>query len=410
MKRIFTVLSALTLIVSNLSAQVSLTTNSYSQDFNTLAISGASSSMPTGWFFVETGSNANTTYTAGTGSGTAGDTYSFGAASSSERALGGLFSSSLTPTFGAGFTNNTGGTITSITISYTGEQWRLGATLRTDRIDFQYSTDATSLSTGTWVDVNELDFSSPVTTGTTGALDGNSSPNRTSISSTISSLNITNGSTFFIRWTDFNATSSDDGLAVDDFTMTNDSPLPVSLTSFTASPFKSSVVLNWTTATEVNNYGFDILRQAQDDKWEKIGFVAGHGNSNSQKDYSFTDNNAPKAGLKYRLKQIDTDGSYTYSEVVSVDNALAKTFKLYTAYPNPFNPSTKIKFSIPSSSNVSLKIYDVIGNEIASLVNERKEAGEYEVEFNASNLPSGIYFSTLQSGSGIQTQKLLLIK
>jgi predicted extracellular nuclease len=201
---------------------VSLTSvgTAYTQDFNTLASSGTSSTVPAGWGFSESGTNANATYTAGTGSGNAGDTYSFGATGNTDRAFGGLLSGSLVPTIGACFTNNTGGPITSLAISYTGEQWRLGATGRADRVDFQYSTNATSLTTGTWTDVDALDFSSPVTAGTVGALDGNSAANRAGISFTIPGLNIANGTTFFIRWNDFNASGADDGLAVDDFSLT----------------------------------------------------------------------------------------------------------------------------------------------------------------------------------------------
>ena len=194
-------------------------------------------------------------------------------------------------------------------------------------------------------------------------------------------------------------------------------PLPVELTSFTAFNSKGGVELNWSTATEVNNYGFDverqILKQVQNDSngWEKIGFVQGHGNSNSPKDYSFIDQEkVAERSRSYRLKQLDFDGSFHYSDVVSVNNALAKSFKLFAPYPNPFNPNTTIKFSIPAASNVSLKIYDIIGNEIANLVNGRKDAGEYEVDFNAKNLPSGIYFSTLRSNGNTQTQKLILMK
>lgn len=203
-------------------AAVSLTTlgSPYTQDFNTLAISGTSSTLPGGWELSESGTGANTTYTAGTGSGTAGDTYSFGSASSTDRAFGGLQSGSVIPTIGASFTNNTGSTITSLAVAYTGEEWRLGATGRVDRLDFQYSTDATSLSTGTWTDANTLDFTAPVTGLTVGALDGNAAANRTSISSSITGLSIPNGSTIWIRWTDFNATGADDGLAVDDFSLT----------------------------------------------------------------------------------------------------------------------------------------------------------------------------------------------
>jgi uncharacterized protein len=205
---------------------ISLTTlgSAYTQDFNTLAITGTSSTLPTGWALSETGTSANTTYTAGTGSSTTGDTYSFGSTGNTERAFGGLQSGSLIPTIGACFTNDTGSTVTSLAISYTGEQWRLGTTARADRIDFQYSLNATSLATGTWIDVDPLDFSSPNIAASVGALDGNAAANRTAISFTINSLSIPAGSTFFIRWTDFNASGSDDGLAVDDFSLTPNGP------------------------------------------------------------------------------------------------------------------------------------------------------------------------------------------
>ncbi|HEY3441852.1 MAG TPA: endonuclease/exonuclease/phosphatase family protein [Paludibaculum sp.] len=212
------------LLCSAAHAQVSLTTlgSPYTQDFNTLAASGTSSTLPSGWVILETGTStaADGSYAAGTGSSNAGNVYSFGVAASTERALGGLLSGTLTPTLGAAFTNSTGSAITSIAISYTGEQWRLGALSRVDKIQFQYSTDATSLSTGTWTSVTALDFTAPVTSGVVGALDGNTAANRTAISSTISSLNIASGAAIWIRWTDFNAFGADDGLAVDDFSLT----------------------------------------------------------------------------------------------------------------------------------------------------------------------------------------------
>lgn len=221
MRKIYLIfLTAFLFLFQNSNSQISLTATTYNQDFNTLALSGTSSTVPTGWLFLESGTNANTTYTAGTGSGNAGDTYSFGAASNTERAFGGLQSGSLVPTIGAAFTNNTGGTVTSLAIAYTGEQWRLGATGRTDRIDFQYSLDATSLATGTWTDVNNLDFNGPISTGTVGALDGNAAANRVAISFTITGLSIPNGATFHIRWSSFDASGADDGLSIDDFSIT----------------------------------------------------------------------------------------------------------------------------------------------------------------------------------------------
>lgn len=197
------------------------------ENFNTL-INGAndtlsSAGIPNGWDFSESGTGANTTYRTGTGSGTTGDTYSFGTpTTSTERAFGQLRSGTTISTLGASFTNNTGSTVNALAISYAGEQWRFGAVHTTiaERWDFQYSTNATSLSTGTYTDFDALDFTPPITAGTVGLLDGNAAANRKVLSSTITGLNIPNGATFWIRWSDVDATGADDGLAVDDFTLT----------------------------------------------------------------------------------------------------------------------------------------------------------------------------------------------
>jgi uncharacterized protein len=219
LRRLFFVFSFILPFLGN--SQVSITSSTpYTQDFNALANTGTSSTLPTGWFLSEAGTNANANYTAGTGSSGTGETYSFGSASSTDRAFGGLQSGSLITTIGGAFTNNTGSTISSLAISYVGEQWRLGTLNRVDRLDFQYSTDATSLITGTWTNFDELDFVAPVTTGTVGALDGNAIANRTAKSGNISSLSLSNGSTLWIRWNDFNASGSDDGLGIDDFSLT----------------------------------------------------------------------------------------------------------------------------------------------------------------------------------------------
>ncbi|MCG6913041.1 T9SS type A sorting domain-containing protein [bacterium BMS3Abin03] len=190
----------------------------------------------------------------------------------------------------------------------------------------------------------------------------------------------------------------------------NPQPLPVELVSFTAEVMNNSVELNWQTATEINNYGFDIERSADSGKWQKIGFVEGHGNSNSPKQYSYTDKNPiDGSNFKYRLKQIDTDGKFEYSAAVNV-KLVPDEFTLYQNYPNPFNPNTKIKYYIPKSSQVQIIVYDILSNEITTLVNEEKPAGNYEVQFDASNLPSGAYFYKLQAGSYTKTMKMLLLK
>ncbi len=196
------------------------------EDFNTLVSTGTSSVLPAGWSVLETGSAANSTYTAGTGSSATGDTYSFGAAGNPDRALGMLLTSSLVSTIGTVVTNTTGGAITSLTISYTGEQWRLGSANRTDQLTFGLSTDATGLGNGAWTGVNQLDFTAPNTGPTTGALDGNLAANRTVVSFTLTGLNIANGASLWLRWQDFNATSSDDGLAIDDFSISAPAAVP----------------------------------------------------------------------------------------------------------------------------------------------------------------------------------------
>ena len=205
-------------------AQVNLTSTAtaVTENFDSLASAGTSSTFPTGWAIAESGTNANATYTAGTGSANGGDSYSFGAAAATERALGGLQSGSLIPSFGAQLQNNTGGLLTGLVISYTGEQWRLGTSARAvpDRLDFQYSIDATSLTTGTWTDFNALDFVQPFVTGTVGPLDGNLAANRATPSGTITSLTVAGGASVWIRWNDVNATGADDGLSIDDVSIT----------------------------------------------------------------------------------------------------------------------------------------------------------------------------------------------
>lgn len=192
---------------------------SLSENFDTLANSTTSSVLPAGWELNETGSGANTTYSPGTGSSTTGNTYSFGATGSTERALGSLRTTSVSSAFGTVVTNDTAAPVTGLTIDYTGEQWRLGTTARVDRLDFAYSLDATSLTNGTWIELDALDFTAPTTTGVTGALDGNATENRTLVTASLNGLSLAPGTTLWLRWSDFDATSSDDGLGIDNFSV-----------------------------------------------------------------------------------------------------------------------------------------------------------------------------------------------
>jgi len=192
-------------------------------------------------------------------------------------------------------------------------------------------------------------------------------------------------------------------------TQCSNSPVPVELSTFTASVRNNSVTLNWKTETEVNNYGFELERK-NEDNWERIVFVKGHGNSNSPKEYSYTDK-SPIGGSKfqYRLKQIDNNGQFEYSEVVGVE-LIPTEYALYQNYPNPFNPITKIRYQLPKESKVVIKIYDVLGSEVMELLNEQKEAGVYAVEFNADNLSSGTYIYRIIAESFMDTKKMILLK
>ena len=196
----------------------------------------------------------------------------------------------------------------------------------------------------------------------------------------------------------------------------SEAPLPVELTSFSASVIGSTVKLSWQTATEINNFGFEILRQGHTSTalsvtgWERLGFVNGNGNSNSPKNYSFVDDNVTAGTYSYRLKQIDNDGQFEYSKTIEVDLGTPKKFELSQNYPNPFNPSTTINYNLPEAANVKLIIYNILGQEIKTLVKEFKEAGVHTVNFNASELNSGLYIYKIEAGSFTQTRKMTLIK
>jgi len=189
-------------------------------------------------------------------------------------------------------------------------------------------------------------------------------------------------------------------------------PVPVELTSFTASTLNGKVTLKWTTATEKNNYGFEIQRKQINSDWQKIGVVEGHGTTTETNTYEYVDNIGLIASnsVSYRLKQLNFDGSYEYSTELLVNNITPNKYVLEQNYPNPFNPSTVINYSIPSSGFVKLEAYNILGKKVATLVNEFKEAGSYEISFDGSNLASGIYLYSIQVGNFNSTKKMLLLK
>ncbi len=189
--------------------------------------------------------------------------------------------------------------------------------------------------------------------------------------------------------------------------------LPVELTEFTGRKTENGVELVWKTATELNNSGFEVERRSKNQgasaEWQVLGFVRGRGTTSEAQSYSFLDRTAT-GKVQYRLKQIDFDGRFEYSNIIEVDAGAPKQFALEQNYPNPFNPTTVISYQLPVASEVSLKVYDVLGKEVATLVSERQEAGTYHFNFNASSLSSGVYFYRLKAGNFVATKKMLLLK
>lgn len=192
-------------------------------------------------------------------------------------------------------------------------------------------------------------------------------------------------------------------------------PTPVELAFFTGSLNGNKVELRWRTETEVNNYGFDIERTSEDSDWSAIGFVEGNGNTNSPKYYEYLDAAITNAGTyNYRLKQLDNDGMFEYSDVVTVTVDVPVLFSLSQNYPNPFNPETRVDYTIPEQENVSLRVYNMLGELIAELVNEVKPAGTYTATFSPSSigsgLPSGVYVYVLQTPTIVSNRKMTFLK
>jgi hypothetical protein len=205
-----------------------------------------------------------------------------------------------------------------------------------------------------------------------------------------------------------------DGLRVSD--SWSQAPLPVELTSFSANKIKDGVQLIWRTETEMNNYGFEIERsesggyQNKDDNWILLGFVEGYGNSNSPQNYFFADLNVKTGKYNYRLKQIDNDGSFAYSEIVQIDIGAYQNFELQQNYPNPFNPITTIKFHLPERTKVKLTVFNILGETVTTLIDEILESGQHTINFDADKFMSGIYFYKLQTANFNQVKKMTLVK
>ena len=196
----------------------------------------------------------------------------------------------------------------------------------------------------------------------------------------------------------------------------NTSPLPVEVTRFVATVNRgNSAILEWTTATETNSASFEVERKtihtSAANSWRVVGTVAAAGNSNAPREYMFEDATLMPGSYAYRLKQIDNDGSSRYAGSTEVEVLASREFKLSEAYPNPFNPNTNINFTVMSPGQTTLKVFNMLGQEVASLFDGHADAGRvYQFSFDAKELPSGVYFSRLESGSQRTMKRLILVK
>jgi len=220
----------------------------------------------------------------------------------------------------------------------------------------------------------------------------------------------------FALWTDEGLNK--DGWYVDDISIYYYGLLPVELTSFSAKADNSNVILNWNTATELNNIGFQIQRSNEmntsSENWQTLGFTKGNGTTSVGSAYSFTDNIPLQGKQYYRIKQMDANGTFTIYGPVEVNYIGKFDFALEQNFPNPFNPTTVIKYSIPQPGIVSIKLYNELGSEVATLLNEFKESGKYSLNFSSGELKnkisSGVYFYTIKAGQFTQTRKMIIMK
>jgi hypothetical protein len=347
------------------------------------------------WYLTRSGT-APFNIIGGTGSSNTGALYSFASASApTDRALGSV--SSATPStlnYGINFTNNSPNTINSITVNYTGEQWRDGgaATPVAQTLSFSYKVNAAAVNDAGFTGVSALDFVTPTftNTGSGVALDGNASANRTVKNATFT-VSVPVGSTIFIRWQDINDTGNDHGLAVDDLSITFDNaPLPITLISFKANITESQqTVLKWATASEKDNDYFEVERSKNALDFESIGKIKGRGTVELRNDYTFTDETPLKGINYYRLKQVDFDGQYSYTRAESVIRDGDGTISLF---PNPTANTLKINFE-DTEQIENTTIYNLMGRVVKTISGNQ---GKYEIR----DLPQGQYILQIGLSDG----------
>lgn len=415
----------------------------YSQNFDTLT-SGSWSNNETlvGWYARTDAISSITTYAAGVGASTGGQLYAFGVLgehTKEDRALGLVATDDFFGTAGSGkgylgwrLKNETGKYISSISITWSGEQWRRGANTNTQSISLSYQTGISiiSLITGTWTTTSSI-FISPQTGTIAASLDGNLPENRVSnITCVLSDLHLQNGDEIMLRWSDLNDIGNDHTLAIDDVSITSavEETLPVELSSFTAGiDAYGKIQLQWVTQSETNAYGFYVLRASENQigNAEIISPLIGATNTSTQQLYQFTDESIWQQGVYYYwLQSCDLDGSSFFhgpcacffdpdSEHQTPDIPFHEGIS--GVYPNPFNPSTTINYGISKPGAVELMIYNLKGQKVRSYQAYHSQPGEYTqvwdgLDSEGNICSSGIYNIVMSEGGRRYYRKVVLSK
>lgn len=363
----------------------------YTQDFDGLANSGTGNTWTdnttiAGWY-------ANrVAYNASTGSSNTGAMYSFGATSDTERSLGSVGSGGTgTVYYGVRLVNNTGATISQLTISYFGEQWRNGGNAATQDLTFSYQIGATSLTTGTWTDVVDLSFTSPIATATASALDGNDAANRTQLMLALV-LNLDAGQEVWFRWQDLNDTGNDHGLSIDDFNISA-VVLPVSFAAVKAYTASDGIDILFSTAEEINNDHFIVERSEDGHTFDALATIESKSSSEKILHYEYKDT-MPIFGINYyRIKQVDYDGKYSYSQVVKSH--------FNTSRPDLFIFEMQGLMTIKSSKSIDkVGVYNISGQPIYM-----SQPASDSWEMDVMDWPPGMYLVQVSSqGHTIQTK------
>ena len=390
------------------------------QSFNTLPSSGTGSTNAWGnnstlpaWYIIKdkAGVVANVSQIdAGIGDvAESGRIYSFGSVSSSDRALGAVANTTQGNfLYGLRVKNTTGTPVQSITVSYTGEQWRDAgnASLAAQSLTFDYLQQATAgSSTSFWPSITgytsipQLNFTSLINTSTAGSLDGNAAANRIAITHTFN-VNIPNNEEIILRWTDINDLNNDHGLGIDDFSVTFFSTLPITLSSFTGKEANKSILLNWVTASEKNNKNFEVLRSVDGKSFKTIGTIDGAGNSDKELKYSFVDANPFGGTNYYQLKQIDFDGKNATSSTIAIDSKIEDT-KITVYAANTVN----IGITSPNETTGKLSLFDISGRKITEQ-NISLNKGYNALTLN-ENLTPGVHFVILENEGKLYRQKFV---